>query len=370
MAYRRRRARPPLRRRDERRAWRRSAALRAERGHLRPRALPGDARVQGDLRPARADEPRQEGRRAADDREPPLRSRLQAARDQDPPRLHHAKAASCRAVEMCNGAAVCRKLKAGTMCPSYMATKDENDTTRARANALRNALAGRGGSTAPTSRRKATYDVMDLCLSCKACKTECPSSVDMAKTQDRVPGPLPRRARHAAPRPRLRSHPHDLAADRSDRAAGQPVLANAACPAGDARASASTPSGSSHRSRQRTFVTRWRRHVKHQAPERQTRGKVVYFHDTFTTYNYPRIGLAAVKLLEAAGFEVIVEERRACCGRPMLSKGLVGDARKVARKNVDAARPSRPRRHPDHRHRTELHPDPARRIPRPPPRRP
>ncbi|MEA2530496.1 MAG: hypothetical protein QOG89_2140, partial [Thermomicrobiales bacterium] len=63
-------------------------------------------------------------------------------------------------------------------------------------------------------------------------------------------------------------------------------------------------------------------------------GKVVYFHDTFTTYNYPRIGLAAVKLLEAAGFDVIVEERRACCGRPMLSKGLVGDARKVARKNV------------------------------------
>jgi len=84
----------------------------------------------------------------------------------------------------------------------------------------------------------------------------------------------------------------------------------------------------------RTFPARWRRHVQHQAPDRQTRGKIVYFHDTFTTYNYPRIGLAAVKLLEAAGFDVIVEERRACCGRPMLSKGLVGDARKVARKNV------------------------------------
>lgn len=86
-----------------------------------------------------------------------------------------------RAVEMCNGAAVCRKLKAGTMCPSYMATKDEGDTTRARANALRNALAGRGGFNRNDFTSKATYEVMDLCLSCKACKTECPSSVDMAK---------------------------------------------------------------------------------------------------------------------------------------------------------------------------------------------
>ena len=59
-----------------------------------------------------------------------------------------------------------------------------------------------------------------------------------------------------------------------------------------------------------------------------------------TTYNYPRIGLAAVKLLEAAGFEVIVEERRACCGRPMLSKGLVDDARKVARRNVACSPPT------------------------------
>jgi Fe-S oxidoreductase len=70
-----------------------------------------------------------------------------------------------------------------------------------------------------------------------------------------------------------------------------------------------------------------------------TRGKVVYFHDTFATYNYPRIGLSAVKLLEAAGYEVLVEERRACCGRPMLSKGLVDAARKSARRNVQVLAP-------------------------------
>jgi Fe-S oxidoreductase len=84
----------------------------------------------------------------------------------------------------------------------------------------------------------------------------------------------------------------------------------------------------------RTFVQRWRKHLSHRPANRPTRGKVVYFHDTFATYNYPKVGMAAVKLLEAAGFEVIVEERRACCGRPMLSKGLIADARKVARRNV------------------------------------
>jgi ferredoxin len=83
------------------------------------------------------------------------------------------------AIEMCNGAGVCRKLGAGTMCPSYMATKDEHDTTRARANSLRNALAGRIPQQELYSEEM--YGVMDLCLGCKACKSECPSSVDMAK---------------------------------------------------------------------------------------------------------------------------------------------------------------------------------------------
>jgi Fe-S oxidoreductase len=86
----------------------------------------------------------------------------------------------------------------------------------------------------------------------------------------------------------------------------------------------------------RTFTDHWRRHQRrHGGRSGQTRGKVVYFHDTFAQFNYPRIGMAAVKLLEAAGFEVIVEKRRACCGRPMLSKGLIEEARKVAKRNVE-----------------------------------
>lgn len=236
------------------------------------------------------------------------------------------------AVEMCNGAAVCRQTKAGTMCPSYMATRDENDTTRGRANALRNALAGNILSPRDFAD-KATYETLDLCLSCKACKTECPSSVDMAKIKTEFLTHY--YDKHGVPlRARLMGHIHTL----SKIAAPIAPLANLAL---------RTPLGKPglalvgvHKDRKmapfvsRTFVHRWHTYRKHNPVPPATRGKVVYFHDTFATYNYPRIGLAAVKLIEAAGFEVIIEERRACCGRPMLSKGLVDAARKSARKNV------------------------------------
>ena len=236
------------------------------------------------------------------------------------------------AVEMCNGAAVCRKLKAGTMCPSYMATRDEADTTRGRANALRNALAGRVISPADFTS-KATYDVLDLCLSCKACKTECPSSVDMAKIKTEFLAHY-----HAAhgtpPRDRVFGHIHTISRLTAPVAALANLTLRTPLTAPVMRVLGVHPERRLPPFAQRTFVARWRKHRKRKPPGRQTRGQVVYFHDTFTTYNYPKIGMAAVLLLEAAGFEVIVEERRTCCGRPMLSKGLIGDARKVARRNV------------------------------------
>src|SRR5947199_8770264 len=83
------------------------------------------------------------------------------------------------AVEMCNGVGVCRKKLEGTMCPSYMATKDEEHSTRGRANALRAVLSGRLPASEFTGKR--LYEVMDLCLECKGCKAECPANVDMAK---------------------------------------------------------------------------------------------------------------------------------------------------------------------------------------------
>ncbi|MDP9370683.1 MAG: heterodisulfide reductase-related iron-sulfur binding cluster, partial [Chloroflexota bacterium] len=237
-----------------------------------------------------------------------------------------------QAAEMCNGAGVCRKLKAGTMCPSYMATKDEKDTTRGRANAFRNALAGQALDRSDFTS-KATYDVLDLCISCKACKTECPSSVDMAKLKAEWLAHY-HQANGTPLRARVFGHIHTVSRLSAPFAPlvnlgmctplARPVM----------RALGVHPERQLSPFARRTFVHRWRKHREHRPAERQTRGQVVYFHDTFATYNYPRIGLAAVKLLEAAGFDVVVEERRACCGRPMLSKGLIGDAKKVARKNV------------------------------------
>lgn len=241
------------------------------------------------------------------------------------------------AIEMCNGAAVCRKLKAGTMCPSFMATKDENDSTRGRANALRNALAGNVLTPADFASKK-TYDTLDLCLSCKACKTECPSSVDMAKIKTEFLYQY--HEKHGTPlRARLMGHIHTLSriaspvAPLANLAMSTPLAKPGMRMLGIARERKLSPFTSN------TFVRRWHRYRKHTPVPNVTRGKVVYFHDTFATYNYPRIGLAAVKLLEAAGYEVVVEERRACCGRPMLSKGLVDAARKSARRNVQVLAP-------------------------------
>lgn len=242
------------------------------------------------------------------------------------------------AVEMCNGAAVCRKLKAGTMCPSYMATRDEQDTTRGRANALRNALAGNVFEQKDfTSKR--TYEVMDLCLSCKACKTECPSSVDMAKVKTEFLAQY--QAVHGTPlRSRVFGHIHTLSRLSSPVAPLANLALRTPLASPVMRALGVHPNRKLPAFQRRTFprlFADWRR--DHPTAKREFRGQVVYFHDTFATYNYPQIGVATVRLLDAAGYEVILEERRVCCGRPMLSKGLVTEARKLARRNVQLLAP-------------------------------
>jgi FAD/FMN-containing dehydrogenase/Fe-S oxidoreductase len=245
-----------------------------------------------------------------------------------------------RAVEMCNGAGVCRKLKAGTMCPSFMATRDEQDSTRGRANALREALAG-NMLDRPDLASKDVYDTLDLCLSCKACKTECPSSVDMAKLKTEFLAHY--HDVHGTPlRARVFGHIHDLSRFASPAAPFVNLGMRLGLDRPLLKVLGVAPERKLSRFAPRTFTDRWREHRGRKAPgtpwvagRRETRGKAVYFHDTFAEYNYPRIGMAAVTLLEAAGFEVVVEERRACCGRPMLSKGLVEDARQLARRNVE-----------------------------------
>jgi FAD/FMN-containing dehydrogenase/Fe-S oxidoreductase len=232
------------------------------------------------------------------------------------------------AVEMCNGVGVCRKTLEGTMCPSYMATRDEEHSTRGRANALRAVLSGQMPATEFTGQR--LYEVMDLCLECKGCKAECPSNVDMAKLKyeflhhyyranglplrNRLFGHLARLNALGALAPGLVNRLSRLAPSRwlleklagIDRRRPLPPLAT------------------------QTF-TDW--FARRPPPAAAPRGEVVLFHDTFVTYNAPEIGQAAVGLLEAAGHRVVLVDRK-CCGRPLISKGLLDQAREHAAWNV------------------------------------
>ena len=239
-----------------------------------------------------------------------------------------------RAIEMCNGVGECRKYMTGTMCPSYMATLDEEHSTRGRANALRSVLSGKIPSA--TFASKGLFDVMDLCLECKACKAECPSQVDMAKLKYEFlniyykENGYPLRARIFANIGALSKIGSTLAPVSNwlsnlgitrwildkylniDKRRPLPKFVN--------------------KSFQKTFES------NRQNSEITTRGKVVLFNDTFMNYNYPHVGEAAVKIIEGAGFEVNIVDRK-CCGRPMISKGMLDAAKDNARYNVDLLYP-------------------------------
>ena len=234
------------------------------------------------------------------------------------------------AVELCNGSGLCRKRNAGTMCPSYMATGQERDTTRARANALRSVLDGTLDPAELTGDR--LWEVFDLCVACKACKTECPSRVDVARMKTEVLAQ--RGAAHGfSLRQRAAAHARvGLAV-----AARVPGLVNAVGGTRAARLLAQATVGiDKRRTLPRVAAPLHRRFPR----LRQGSGpaEVALFADTWTTYQRPDIGEAAVAVLTGAGARVLLP-RVACCGRPMLSEGLVEPARRSARTNLDALAP-------------------------------
>ncbi len=237
------------------------------------------------------------------------------------------------AVEMCNGVGVCRKKLEGTMCPSYMATRDEEHSTRGRANALRAVLSGKVPASDFAGKR--LFEVMDLCLECKGCKAECPSNVDMAKMKyeflyhyhtangqplrNRLFGHIGRLSWWGA---RLAPVSNWIAASAPNRWLMERVV------------------GIDRRRPLPAFAretfTDW--FDRRRPPAAAPRGPVVLFNDTFVTYNAPEIGRAAVELLEAAGYAVVLVDRK-CCGRPLISKGMLDEAREHARWNVERLQP-------------------------------
>src|SRR5262249_52682334 len=233
------------------------------------------------------------------------------------------------AVEMCNGIGVCRKKLEGTMCPSYMATLDEEHSTRGRANALRAVLSGKVPRSEFTGHR--LYEVLDLCLECKACKAECPANVDMAKLKYEFLAHYYRA--HGLPlRNRLFGRIHALARIGSALA----PVSNWVAHAMPHRWLLERVAGIDRRrplpAFARTPFTTWFR--RHQPEGTGSRGAVVLFHDTFNTYQTPEVAIAATRLLEASGYRVTLADR-VCCGRPMISKGMLGEVSFMAAHNVD-----------------------------------
>jgi Fe-S oxidoreductase len=234
------------------------------------------------------------------------------------------------AVEMCSGVGACRKKLAGTMCPSYMATREESASTRGRANVLRLAMTGRLDEAGLGD--EGVYKVLDLCLECRACKAECPVGVDVAKFKSEFLADY--YTRHGVPpRARALGNVHRTAVWGS-RFAG---VANslAATPAVkwvNEKLLGIDPRRTLPAWRSDTFAKWAVRHA--QAGGRQ----VTLFNDTFTNHYDPEIGIAAVEVLERAGCSVKVL-RPGCCGRPLISQGLLSDARAHAAKVVEALHP-------------------------------
>ena len=248
--------------------------------------------------------------------------------------------------EQCNGSGDCRKtaLSGGTMCPSFMATKNEKDTTRARANILREFLTN--SEKINRFDHKEIYEVMDLCLSCKGCKSECPSNVDVAKLKAEFlqqyydANGVPLRSRLIAN--------FTIAAKLGALVPGiynfmmtTPWISNTIKKLSGFAVQRSMPT------LHKTTLQKWFK--KHQAAKKNISvnfpsvigangvgGSTVYlFCDEFTNYNDTEIGQKAILLLEKLGYQIIIPMHEES-GRAWLSKGLIREAKKIANRNINA----------------------------------
>src|SRR5207249_1136155 len=229
-------------------------------------------------------------------------------------------------VELCSGLGACRKTSEGTMCPSYMVTREEEHSTRGRANLLRAVLSGVLPPQDLVGRR--LFEALDLCLECKACKTECPANVDMAKLKYEFLAHF--NARHGV---RWRARAFGSIAELSRIGCAMAPLSNWVSQSSVFRQTIQRALGIHPLRRLPLFARETLGQWLRKQRLNRSHPNVILFNDTFTNYNEPWIGRAALKLLENAGARVSVPDV-VCCGRPMISKGLLDRARENARRNV------------------------------------
>lgn len=239
-----------------------------------------------------------------------------------------------RAAEKCNGSGDCRKTEriGGTLCPSYMATRDEKNATRARANILREFLTNSDKKN--PFDHKEIYEIMDLCLSCKACKSECPSSVDVAKLKAEFlqhyydANGIPLRSRAVA---------YITSINRLGSIV--PLITNFFMRNKFTSKIAMNILGFSTKRKmpllQKQTLAKWMSSYAKKLNQIETKkGKVYLFNDEFTNYNDTDIGIKAIKLLNKLGYEVVIPKHIES-GRTFLSKGLVRSAKKKVLQNIN-----------------------------------
>lgn len=253
-------------------------------------------------------------------------------KDQDLDSVFHYRSEQSfqESVHMCTGVGECRKLLGGTMCPSFKATRDEEHTTRGRANALRMAMSGQLDEKGLSSER--LQETLSLCLSCKACKSECPSNVDMAKMKSDV-----MQWYYDANGAGLRDKMIRDAASMAKRFSGilaKPVNLIQSSPL--FRKSLEKMVGFDSRRTLPAYATQpfYKWFEKNGAHQPKTGKKVVLFADTYLNYHEPSIGKAAVKLLNECGYEVVLPDV-GCCQRPKISHGFLREAKKEGLSTVE-----------------------------------
>ena len=243
-------------------------------------------------------------------------------------------------VELCHGCAGCRgsqETTGGVMCPTYRAAEEESLSTRGRANMLRGAM--NGELDAESTDPEFLAEVMDLCIGCKGCARDCPSEVDMAKLKAEV-----EHANHqengASRRDKLFANVDRLNAVGSALA----PLSNWAASLPGAGTIAEKTVGIARERDLPTFASQsfeewFEARGGSRIPLEEASRKVLLFPDTYTNYNHPRAGKAAVQVLETAGVRVEIPDGVTSTGRPAHSKGFLDKSRERARTNVDALAP-------------------------------
>ncbi len=232
-------------------------------------------------------------------------------------------------LEQCNGCGVCLK-QTPTMCPTYIATGEEIMSTRGRANIIRAALESRGLENNDGLKSAELDAALSNCLSCRACTLECPSNVNLSLLKAEL--------QHARIQRRGLSRTERLfsSVDRIGRLGCMfPLLTNQALDSSILRFFASRFLGITSRRKLPHFAwKRFDRWFEKREVKPATRGRVVLWDDTFVRYYEPKIGVSAVAVLEAAGFQVELAQGRKCCGRPAFSQGNLEEAARLGSYNI------------------------------------